>query len=206
MEHLSDMNCDVCLIQETFLKEADAAKMKEIKDYGWEIISDPRKHRTGGGIGILYRPFISQKCNEKVNKYKSFQVMETVLYGCSEEIRFVNIYRPPYTKKARFTEAQFLEEFQEYLDDVVGKPGMLLMGGDFNFHVERPNDLYPRKFIDLLSQHDLIQCVPLVPTHEDGGTLDLIIMGERGKSLMDGITVTPDGTPSDHYVENGRYG
>ena len=54
MEHLGDVGC-ICLVQETFLREADSAKLQEIKDYGWCIISDPRKHRSGGGIGILYK-------------------------------------------------------------------------------------------------------------------------------------------------------
>ena len=108
LEHLSDMGCDICLVQETFLNEASHAKLQEIREYGWEILSDPRKSRTGGGVGVLFRPTIRMKANDKVVKFKSFQAMETVLYGFSEEVRFCNIYRPPYTKKARFTEAHFL--------------------------------------------------------------------------------------------------
>ena len=200
LEHIADMKCDICLIQETFLREASQAKLQEIRDYGWNILSDPRKHRTGGGIGVLFRDYIRMKANEKITKFKSFQVMETILYGFSEEVRFSNIYRPPYTKKARFTEAMFLEEFEEYLDDVVGKPGMLFMGGDFNFHMERPDDLYPKKLLELLADNNLFQCVPLIPTHEEGGTLDLFIMGPEAKDLAKDITVTPGGTPSDHHL------
>ena len=200
MEHLCDMECDVCFIQETFLKEADTAKKQEIKDYGWQILSNPRKYRSGGGIAVLYKPCVSLKCNERVNKYKSFQVMETVLQGCSEEIRFVNVYRPPYTRKARFTEANFLEEFESYLDEVVGKPGIPLIGGDFNIHIERSGDLYPKRYLDLLSVYDLFQCVPLVPTHEGGGTIDHVITNEKGKSLIKNLSVTKEGTSSDHYL------
>ena len=47
MEHLDDMGCDICLVQDTFL----SAKLREIKDCGWNIVSAPRKHRGGGGIG-----------------------------------------------------------------------------------------------------------------------------------------------------------
>ena len=104
MEHLDDMGCDICLVQETFLREADSAKLKEIKDYGWNIVSDPRKHRGGGGIGILYKPSIILKTNEKVIKYKSFQVMESLFHSETEVVRLVNIYRPPYTRKVKFTE------------------------------------------------------------------------------------------------------
>ena len=78
----------------------------EIKDYGWDVISDPRKHRSGGGKAMLYRDTVQLKSNSKVTKYKSFQVMESLLHSEQDTVRLVNIYRPPYTKKARFTECQ----------------------------------------------------------------------------------------------------
>ena len=77
MEHLQDQECDICFVQETFLKEADTAKLQEIRDYGWNILSNHRKHRSDGGIAFLYRKDITLKSNN--NKYKSFQVMEALL-------------------------------------------------------------------------------------------------------------------------------
>ena len=108
------MDCDICFIQETFLREGDKAKLAEIREYGWSVLSDPRKHRSGGGIAMLYRNNIQLKANNKVTKYKSFQVMESLLNCSSEIIRLINVYRPPYTKKARHTECTFLEEFDDY--------------------------------------------------------------------------------------------
>lgn len=107
MEHLLDMDCDICFIQDTFLREGDKAKLAEIREYGWSVLSDPRKHRSGGGIAMLYRNNIQLKANNKVTKYKSFQVMESLLNCSSEIIRLINVYRPPYTKKARHTECTF---------------------------------------------------------------------------------------------------
>ena len=137
MEHLQDQECDICFVQETFLKDADKAKLQEIRDYGWNVVSDPRKHRSGGGIAFLYRKDLQLKNNDRVPKYKSFQVMEAILSSKSGLIRLINIYRPPYTKKARYTESVFLEEFEEYLCNLESKPGTPLLAGDFNFHVER---------------------------------------------------------------------
>ena len=54
---------------------------------------------------------------------------------------------PPYTKKARYTEAQFLEDFDSYLDELCGKHGIIVMAGDFNIHVEKFNDHYSKKFL-----------------------------------------------------------
>ena len=201
MEHLQDQECDICFVQETYLKEADTAKLQEIRDYGWDILSDPRKHRSGGGIAFLSRKSLKLGANEKVTKYKSFQVMEAVLGTTSGLIRLINVYRPPYTKKARFTESKFLEEFEDYLCDLSGKSGQPMIAGDFNIHVEKPLDFYPRKFLDLLNQHDLCQCVPLKPTHDMGGTLDLVVTTEELKKNLQGhINIIYSGTSSDHAL------
>jgi len=202
MEHLQDQKCDVCFVQETFLKDYDTAKLQEIRDYGWNVLSNPRKHRSGGGIAILYRNDIKLTSNTKVTKYKTYQVMEAVLSSKSGLIRLVNIYRPPYSQKARHTESMFLEEFENYLGDLSKKPGSPVIAGDFNIHVEKPNELYPRKFLNLLGQYGLVQCVPLVPTHEQGGTLDLVIVNEELSRKTNSFNVIDSGVSSDHYLVN----
>ena len=200
MEHLRDMSCDICLVQETFLREADSAKLKEIKDYGWNIVSDPRKHRGGGGICIMHRPEILLKTNDKVTKFKSFQVMESLLHSDDGAVRLVNIYRPPYTKKAKYTESTFLKEFEDYLEDLDNKSGTPILMGDFNFHMERPEDFYPKKLKCLLETYNLLQLVPLLPTHEQGGTLDLVITTNDLRAKTGPIGITTSGTSSDHYL------
>ena len=188
-------------MQETFLKTADTAKLQEIRDYGWGIKSDPRKHRSGGGIAMLADTAnLKSKSNDKLKKYKSFQVMELVLETEEALLRLVNVYRPPYTKKARYTESTFLEEFSSYLCDLAGKPGTPIICGDFNIHVERPEDFYPKKFLTLLDQFDLSQCVPASPTHDLGGTLDLIITTKDFKDNISNISIMTSGTTSDHFL------
>lgn len=194
------MDCDVCFIQETFLREGDKAKLAEIKEYGWNILSDPRKHRSGGGIAMLYKNDIQLKSNTKVTKYKSFQVMESLLTTSTDIVRLVNIYRPPYTKKARFTECDFLREFEDYLDTLSTKPGVPILAGDFNFHIERPGDHYPKKFLELLEQYQLRQHVPVVPTHEQGGTLDLVITSESFGKKIGSFDICQSRTKSDHFL------
>jgi len=200
MEHLLEVGCDICFVQETFLRDKDDAKLAEIKDYGMNVLSNPRKHRSGGGVAMLYNNKFQLKTNNKVKKYKSFQVMESLLSTEEELIRLVNIYRPPYSKKARYTECDFLEEFEDYLTNLSKKQGTPIISGDFNFHMERPDDNYPKKLHNLLSQFQLDQCVPLVPTHDQGGTLDLVITSNTFSSKMNSFDVRHSGTNSDHYL------
>ena len=200
MEHLQDADCDICFVQETFLRDGDKAKLEEIREYGWNIISDPRKHRSGGGIAMLYRNTFELKSNNKVTKYKSFQVMESLMNTDQGIIRLINVYRPPYTKKARYTECAFLEEFEDYLKDVLTKAGSPIIAGDFNFHMERPDDLYPKKLYQLLEDYQLHQHVPLVPTHDQDGTLDLVITSKTFRSKLASLEIIPSSTRSDHFL------
>lgn len=200
MEHLLDVNCDICLVQETFLSDKDTAKLMEIKDYGMEVISNPRKYRSGGGIAVIYKKCIDMKCNVNINKYKSFQIMETTLCTNVGLIRLVNIYRPPYSKKARFTEAHFLKEFEDYLKCLDGKDGRNIIVGDFNIHMEKTEDTYTRQFSDLLSLYSLKQKVPIIPTHNQGGTIDLIIVDDDLEDAVGKISVVDHGTNSDHFL------
>ena len=200
MEHLQEVDCDICFIQETFLRDGDNAKLTEIKDYGWSILSDPRKHRSGGGIAMLYKNGITLKGNNKVTKYKSFQVMEALLMTDTEMVRLVNIYQPGYSKKARFTKCVFLEEFEDYLKALSTKPGLPLIAGDFNFHMEKPDDHYSKLLLELLNHYQLQQYAPLVPTHELGGTLDLVITNNTFGRRIGTFEIYPSRTTSDHYL------
>ncbi len=50
----------------------------------------------------------------------------------------------------------------------------VIICGDFNIHVNKPDDPNTRKFMDILSQFNLVQHIN-EPTHKLGNTLDLII-------------------------------
>lgn len=54
------------------------------------------------------------------------------------------------------------------------EPDILLIAGDFNFHVDRLCDNDAKNFAEILQTYGLQQHVQ-VPTHESGHTLDLII-------------------------------
>ena len=174
LEHINETDTDICFIQETFLKKKDTAKLAEIRDYGYEVISAPR-HRCGGGIAIVYRQGIPLQQNRKIEKFNTFEVMEATLDDGEQLWRFVNIYRAPYSKKHRFTILHFLDEFDQYLSLVRSKNGNPIIVGDFNIHVEKEDDINSIRFQNLLTEFQLVQHVPHVATHNEGGTLDLVL-------------------------------
>ena len=125
--------------------------------------------------------------------------MEVTLESENKLLRFVNIYRPPYSKKNRFTIAHFIEEFEKYLDALRSKNGTPILVGDFNIHIEKPTDCNTKRFLNLLAEFELCQIVPPVPTHTAGGTLDHIITDPKMKMDISTPTIVKLGTNSDHY-------
>ena len=190
---------DICLLQETYLRKGDQAKFQEIKDRGWEILSAPRKERTGGGVAVIYRAEMGVKRNNTRN-FATFEHMEVVFENSTELFRLINIYRPPYSKKAPYTQSHFLSEFKDFLDDLGNKVGKSLIMGDFNFHMERPAEFYPNKLQQLLTDFGLLQLVPIEPTHTHGGTLDLAIIDNQSTGLCKGVEIVAEGTTSDHHL------
>ncbi|CAB4036308.1 Hypothetical predicted protein, partial [Paramuricea clavata] len=65
-------------------------------------------------------------------------------------------------------------EFSSFLEGIIVSPGQLLIAGDFNFHLDNPNDPLTKRFVDLLASFDLKQYIS-GSTHASGHTLDLII-------------------------------
>ena len=84
------------------------------------------------------------------------------------------IYHPPYSKANPVTNKTFLEQFEDYIENVLLSPEPLCIAGDFNLHMDDMNDCYQKQMSDLLNSVGLQQHVT-VPTHKSGHTLDLII-------------------------------
>ena len=199
LEHLEDQLVDICLLQETYLRKGDNAKHQEIRERGWEIHSAPRKQRIGGGVAVVYRTDLGVKSGT-TKCFKTFECIETTIGNASEMYRLVNIYRPPYSKKAPHTQSHFLDEFKGYIEELNCKVGTPLIMGDFNFHMERPDEFYPKKLQEMIEEFDLKQMVPLVSTHRHGGTLDLALMDATIADCLEPVRVLEEGTTSDHHL------
>ena len=88
-------------------------------------------------------------------------------------LRVVIVYRPPYSVKDPVSNSTFIKEFSDYLESLVMSSEPLLILGDFNIHMDLPDDTDCRNMSHLLVSMGLKHV--LQPTHELGHTLDLII-------------------------------
>ena len=110
----------------------------------------------------------------------------------------VVIYRPPPSATNVFTLSMFLNEFRQFLESLVTTPEPLLICGDFNFHLDAPEDRPAQRFSDLLDIFNLVQHVK-GETHRNGHTLDLIITRSDEASLVSNVHIT-DPIISDHFA------
>ena len=77
-------------MQESWLNENDGAKLVEIKELGYEVLSNPRKRR-GGGVAIFYKKLLKLSLCSRTCKYKSLENIEATLKTDNELVRFVSI-------------------------------------------------------------------------------------------------------------------
>ena len=197
-EILQDNSIDVCFLSETWLRKNDAAKLSEIKDYGFNMLHQSRPGK-GGGVAVAFKRNLNiQRC--KFQSYKSFEHMECVLDSSSSgRLRLVSVYRSCTARLSNLK--NFLEEFDEYLDNLTNLPGKLIIAGDFNIHVENTCDPDSVKFATIIRNHGLVQHVQS-STHIHGGTLDLVLTRENGADSLEvcDVRCEPTVTSSDHYL------
>ena len=110
-------------------------------------------------------------------------------------MRYLIVYRPPYSSLHSVSTS--VDEFSQFLENVVMCPEALVISGDFNLHLDDLRDSDTKKLEDLLETFNLSQYVS-GPTHLSGQTLDLIIT----RSSDDIVLASPKTTfpISDHFI------
>ena len=198
LKHLKDNDIDICMLQETWLNKGDSSVMQEIKDHGYNIISQRRlRGDVGGGVAILFKPHIVvRKC--KPVRYESFEYICCTVHTRDKTFRIVNIYRLQYSRKHPVTKKMFLNDFSELMEQIISLPGSLIVTGDFNYHVENVNhDKDVQDFVQMVDSFNLHQHV-VGPTHRSGGTLDLVMTSVTDHNI-NSVKSNDDRLGSDHH-------
>ena len=101
------------------------------------------------------------------------------------------LYQPGSAQATRL----FFDELTTHLESLVVLNFPVIIGGDFNIHMNDVDDNSPQRLSTLLSTFAMNQFVNS-PTHKHGHTLDLVIADESAD--IQSITVEPAGIVSDH--------
>lgn len=167
------IGADIFTMGESCCFDRDVAHKTEITLPGYKLFEHQRVGRTGGGIALLLNEAIDVRKVDSGER-RSFEFGEWILKHGSSKLRVIVIYRIPYSAAHPVSTSVFLDEFPSYLESVVMSPEPLLITGDFNIHVDVPNDSDAARFLEFLTSMGLEQHVDK-PTLISGHTLDLII-------------------------------
>ena len=175
-DYIVEHDIDLLAITETWLTDdsSDEFYCRDICPEGYKIEQLPRNYADGGGVALVYRRCFKVKKDVKTI-HRSFELINIhITSACNHNLRLVVIYRAPPSLENGFTVRMFLEEFSSFQEGLVLTTSTLLVAGDFNFHIDEPNDCDARRFLQVLESFDLIQHVSEA-THKKGHILDLII-------------------------------
>ena len=183
------------MITETWLSDKDADKVwinsSDLNKNGLTLLTSNRKSKQGGGLALVgktkYKP---KQVSEK--ELNTFQVVEWNLSVSHNCINVFGIYRPPLGSLL-----EFLDEFTEWVSDVMSNKLNVILAGDFNLHMNNPNDDNAANLIDCMTALGMSQQVHFT-THKLGNTLDLIFIEDFSDLHIK--SCTQDDFISDHCV------
>ncbi len=185
-DQIIDYDLDIFFITESWLIDDninDKAIVNSIKPSGYDYFSCNRNERQGGSLCVFYKTNLKFKEqpppkvnleNEMPSSVKTMEIMETLLRTKDRQIRLVCIYRPDSSPAKPYKMSQFYDEFSELMTHYNLYNDEIIIFGDLNFHVNKPDKPDVKKFLDILESNNLYQHIH-EPTHEHGNTLDLLI-------------------------------
>ena len=172
-QEISTNNLDLTLLMETWLNDTPQDTVwlhqSDLIQSGYAISTHNRPSR-GGGIALLYKDSMMVKKIEA-------QHLHTIEYAIwqvslkNKTIEILGIYHPPPKQDQRNT--IFLDEITELLTSKLPNMENTIILGDFNMHIEDPNDYNSKTFVNMMEALGLKQHV-VEPTHQKGNILDLI--------------------------------
>ncbi len=165
---------DALCITETWIKPGDLSPFTELVPQGCSFLNSPRLSGRGGGLATVLKD--SYLCRSlSTGTHSCFEVLLFQL-SLVNPVVFAVIYRPPNVNK------EFLNEFAQFMSEIVTSYDRILILGDFNIHVCCDSKPLSKDFLRLLDSFDFVQWVS-GPTHAQEHTLDLIL--SRGVSVLD---------------------
>ena len=135
---------DICSLTETWIRDGDTAAEIQICPPGYKVISVPRSNRQGGGIAIVYRDSITIQRSNTYN-YASMECSDFAVSLSGLTLNMAVIYRPP-DKPIH----SFVSDFLDYMERNINSTGKLLLTGDFNILVNKPESPDANTFLHVL--------------------------------------------------------
>ena len=174
VDYLLNEHIDVAIITETWLKDTGDVWLQgcEPNKNGYKITCSNRKNRQGGGVALVYKDSLIIKMLNMDQPDTFEKAIWQVRYP-GVDLTVCAICHPPYSETYQVTNNQFIDEFSEFLAEVLAEHRNLVITGNFNLHVNDSEDQEGEVFTDTMLVFGLDQHVPF-PTHRSKNILDLV--------------------------------
>ena len=144
----------------------------------YQMFISNRTGRKGGGVALITKTHLRVKQMGE-GQLKSFQFCKWQVQVHHTSITLVAIYHPPYNSKTKVTNADFMDEYMDWLSKTSANDKNLVICGNYNMHVNNPDDEDASGFLETNVALGLMQHVSFA-THSSGNTLDLIFTEING--------------------------
>ena len=193
MQYLCDHNIDLAFVSETWLTDQSNVTTANIKSFGYNIIHSFRHDTRGGGTAIIFKSMLRvTPVNLAASDITSFGFISgSIKCFADVNVLLLCIYRTGSINQ------KFFDDLNNLLSAASLKSDYIVMGGDFNIHMES-NNVHSDELLDVTSSYGLEILYNDIPTHVDGGCIDLVFYNS---SLVDRklVTVISDFNKSDHF-------
>ena len=190
LEYITDLSPTICALTETWLSNDEAdLRFKDVLPKGYSIISRPQPgHKKGGRVAVVHKSNLIVKAappSDTTSDVMEHLDLTTNFKGIS--VNLYVIYHIPNTSVMQFC------------SNIVHDRGCLILTGDFNIHMDNPENPDTIIFNDFLESFGLTNFVSF-PTHQSNHTIDLMITHHSSiiKSVRQG------GFFSDHCFINAN--
>ncbi len=148
------------------------------------------------GVATIYSDILSvtQKTGYRFNSFEIL-MLNVTLSDMQRNLSYLLLWLLCIDRQGHIQ--IFLKEFADFLSDLLVNADKALIVGDFNIHVDNPNDALGLAFTDLINSFGVKQNVT-GPTHRYNHTLDLII--SHGIDLTDIDIVPQSDDVTDHFL------
>ena len=173
---------DICILTETWLSDSDLDRTwlqyTVLNKVPYQMFTSNRTGRKGEGVALISKSHLRVKQIGE-GQLRSFQFCKWQVHVHHTSVTLVSIYHPPYNNKTKVTNVDFMDEYTDWLAETSANDKNLVICGDYNMHVNNPDDEDAASFLETNEALGLMQHVTFA-THSSGNTLDLIFTEING--------------------------
>ena len=190
---LTDYSIDILALTETWLTDNPSdewwLQSTPLNRDPYNILIHNRQDRRGGGVVLIVKSDFATRLIES-DTTDSFEYATWEISIKWRSLTLTVLYHPPYSLINKSTNKAFLDDFTDYMANLLSERRNNIVLGDFNIHVSNDDDTDSAIFSDTIEAMGLYQHVSF-PMHRLGNTLDLIISEIQSSISINTIVLGP---------------